>query len=131
MMPKQKVLLLASSAAFYAVLWFGAEIYGSYRYEPSGVQYVLLPVAALACFVVAVAIWLSSSRTRSNALLVALSFAAVPALAVPPFAMPLSDQNLEAGRLATIAVGVIHALLLIIHLLRSPTHDVRPDEAGA
>ncbi len=130
-MPKQKVLLLALSAAFYAVLWFGAEIYGSYRYEPSGIQYGMLPVAALACFVVAVAIWLSSSRTRSNALLVVLPFTAVPVLAVPPFVMQLSEQNLEAGRVATIAVGMIHASLLIIHLLRSRTRGVRPDQAGA
>ena len=116
-MTKVDVLLAGLSLALYGVLWFGAEIYGSYRYEPSGVQYIFLPfLAAPACAAVGAALWIVAQRAQARTALRVLPLLGCAVLAFPPMVMLLSNRNLEAGRNATVAIGALHAALLLLHM---------------
>lgn len=116
---KQSWPLLALSVLFWVVVAFGASIYGSYRYEPSGIQYAFLPfLAAPACLVLALALLRPAHQARASVLVRLIPFVAAVVLSLPAFGMFLSDRNLEAARWATIALGVAHALLLFLDLRR-------------
>lgn len=102
---------IAAALVFYAVLAFGASIFGSYRYEPSGVQYAFLPglVAPLLAVVGGVLAWLNR-RLAGTWLLTLLPFvAAVAAYALPSYS--LASSVLEAGRWLLVGLGVLHAIL--------------------
>jgi hypothetical protein len=104
---------IAAALAFYAVLAFGASIFGSYRYEPSGVQYAFLPglVAPLLLVTGSVLAWFSR-RLAGKWLLALLPFvAALVAFALPSFS--LADAMLETGRWLLVGVGVLHAALSV------------------
>ena len=101
----------------YAVLAFGASVYGSYRSEPSGVQYAFLPMLATpACLVLALCLVGLGRPARAPVLFRALPFLAAGVLALPASDMLLSDRNLEAARWVTIALGLAHAGLLTAHV---------------
>jgi hypothetical protein len=111
--------LVAACAGLYAVLAFGASIYGSYRYEPSGVQYALLPLlVAPACLALAMLIASAARKAGAPRVLAVLAYASVAVFALPAFGLLLSNRNLETGRRAAIGVGVAHGLVLAAFLAR-------------
>lgn len=104
---------VAAALAFYAVLALGASIFGSYRYEPSGVQYAFLPglVAPVLAVMGGALAWFNH-RLAGQWLLALLPFvAALVAFALPSFS--LADAVLEMGRWLLVGVGVLHAALAV------------------
>jgi len=109
----------ALSIALYLVLAFGASLYGSYRHEPSGVQYVFLPaIAAPVVLVLAIMLASAGSGAGTSIGFRLLPFVGALILFLPAVGLPLADTALEFGRWATILAGVAHALLLIAFLRR-------------
>ena len=108
------VLPLAGlSVALYLILAWGATIYGSYRYEPSGIQYAFLPyVAAPICAVLAAGLVLAVRRAGAPWLLWMLAILAAVVLALPAFGMSLANRSLETARWATVLLAVVHAAVL-------------------
>ena len=115
---RQQAPLLVLSLGFYVLLAFGSSVYGSYRYEPSGVQYFIPPLlsvlAALLGLVFALWVW----RLRAPWHLALLWAPGVAMLALPFFDMTLSNVNLERARWATAAAGIVHAAALGAYGLR-------------
>lgn len=105
--------VLAAALAFYAVLSFGASIFGSYRYEPSGVQYAFLPllVAPLLAAAGGVLAWLGH-RLAAGWFVSVLPFVAALIAAVLP-SISLADAVLETGRWLLVGIGVLHAVLTV------------------
>lgn len=109
----------AACVALYVVLAFGASVYGSYRYEPSGIQYLFLPVlAAPAALLLAVVIAVAARRRGAPRMLAILPFVAVVVLALPAIGLPLTNVNLEAARWAIISIGAGHVLVLLTFVVR-------------
>jgi hypothetical protein len=108
-----QVGVLAAALAFYAALALGASIFGSYRYEPSGVQYAFLPLLVAPLFAAAGGIlaWLGS-RIAGGWVMSILPFAAALTAAALP-SISLADSVLETGRWLLVAIGVLHAGLLL------------------
>jgi hypothetical protein len=105
------------------VLAFGASIYGSYRYEPSGVQYALLPgIASPVCLALGITLLVAGRKLRAPIALYLLPFLAAAILYLPGIDMPLSNRNLEMARWATVMVGFVHVLLLVLLVKRERAH---------
>ena len=131
-MPTANGWLFGVSLLLYAILAFGACIYGSYRYEPSGVQYMFLPgLLAPSCLLVAFGLAYIAWRAKASVMLLVLPFLGVAALALPAFGMLLSHANLERARWATIGLAVAHAALLLAHLYQHRRNRPSPSRPAA
>jgi len=112
---KRAIVLL--SLVFYGVLAFGANVFGSYRYEPSGVQYVFLPfLAAPMAAAIAFGLLVVGRRAGLSLTVLLIPFLAVAVLILPGVGMRLSNRNLEVARWVLILLGATHAAAVTWHL---------------
>ena len=110
--------LMVLSAAFYFLLAFGSSVYGSYRYEPSGVQYFIPPLFSVFAALLGMAFALWARRLRAPWYLTVLWVPGVALLALPLFGMPLTNIALERARWATAAAAIVHAVVFAAYVLR-------------
>jgi hypothetical protein len=115
-----RVGFVLAGVLFYALVAAGASIYGSYRSEPSGIQYWFLPnILAPLVGIVAIALFILGKRVGAGIGLRLAGLVAVAMFALPPTIMRLSNRNLEFWRLATIAFGVLHVVAFAYFVRRS------------
>jgi len=113
MTPIERVVFGVLSLALYLALAFGALVFGSYRYEQSGVQYLALtPIAACLAVLGALLLW-PARRVGAGAMHALLPFVAAAVCAVLP-EVSLADHVLELGRWLIIVIGVMHFVLGVL-----------------
>ena len=112
------VPLILLSVTFYVFMAYGGSIYGSYRYEKSGVQYAIPPVLSVFVLLLGTlfALWLW--RLQGPWHLLVVWAAGVVVLALPAVGMSLTDAALECARWAAFGVATLHAVLLAAFLAR-------------
>jgi len=115
--------LIAPSVAYLLGLVYAGKIYASQHSEPSGMQYVMLPlVAAPLVGIAAVALVVRGRRAGLHVLTILMPFAACALLASPIVGVPLSDTYAQFGLIAVIVFGLAHvASLLLLRVAHTST----------
>ena len=115
--------LIVPSLAYLLGLVYAGRIYASQHSEPSGMQYVMLPlVAAPLVGIAAVALVVRGRRAGLHVLTILLPFAACALLASPIIGVPLSDTYAQFSLISVIVFGLAHlASLLLLRIAHTST----------